>query len=165
MVYIMGKSMKQKVIDFNKIEDFADQLHAEGKRIVFTNGCFDIIHSGHVRYLKDASNLGDILILGLNSDSSVKRLKGSERPINSEEDRLIVLSALEMIDYLVVFEEDTPLSLIEKIRPNVIVKGGDWSVEQIVGSDFVISNGGTVRSLPYHQGRSTTEIIDKINKL
>lgn len=133
-----------------------------GKRIVFTNGCFDILHKGHVTYLNEAKKLGDLLVIGLNSDASVKRLKGPERPINNEVDRQFVLGNLKAIDFVEIFEEDTPLSLILKIKPQVLVKGGDWKIEQIVGAPEVIANGGEVYSLNFVDGYSTTSLISKI---
>ena len=138
------------------------QKKAEGKKIVFTNGCFDILHSGHVRYLNEAKSLGDILIIGLNSDSSVKRLKGEDRPINNEEDRAIVLSGLRAVDYVVLFNENTPYKLISLILPDVLVKGGDWKQEEIVGYDIVKKNGGEVVSSSYYDGKSTSRIIAKV---
>ena len=132
------------------------------KKIVFTNGCFDILHAGHVSYLNEAKDQGDILIVGLNSDASVKRLKGSERPINNEKNRKFVLENLKSIDMVVIFEEDTPLNLIKSIMPNVLVKGGDWKPEQIVGSDIVLQDGGEVKSLSFVEGESTTNIINKV---
>lgn len=134
-----------------------------GKKIVFTNGCFDILHSGHVMYLNEAKEQGDLLFVGLNSDASVKRLKGEERPINSEIDRKIVLENLKAVDFVEIFEEDTPLELIQAVSPNMLVKGGDWTPDQIVGSDHVLKNGGEVRSLSFKDGYSTTNIIEKIN--
>ena len=133
--------------------------------VIFTNGCFDILHVGHVRYLQEAKALGNILVIGLNSDSSVKRLKGDERPVQQEQDRAEILSALSCVDYVCLFSEETPLELIRMVQPNVLVKGGDWPVEKIVGSEFVISQGGRVQSLPFHQGKSTTQIISKIIKM
>lgn len=134
----------------------------EGKRIVFTNGCFDILHRGHVTYLAEARKLGDALIIGLNSDASVKRLKGPERPINNETDRQYVLSQLKSVDFVEIFTDDTPLELINKIKPKVLVKGGDWKIDQIVGAKEVIANGGDVFSLNFVDGYSTTNIIHKI---
>ena len=134
----------------------------EGKKIVFTNGCFDIIHKGHVTYLNEAKKLGDILIIGLNSDASVKRLKGPDRPINNELDRQYVMSQLKPVDFVEIFTEDTPLNLILKIKPKVLVKGGDWKIDQIVGGKEVIQNGGDVFSLNFVDGYSTTSIIQKI---
>ncbi|MGE3608938.1 MAG: D-glycero-beta-D-manno-heptose 1-phosphate adenylyltransferase [Bacteriovoracaceae bacterium] len=133
-----------------------------GKKIVFTNGCFDILHRGHVTYLNEARKLGDLLVIGLNSDASVKRLKGPERPINNEQDRQYVLSQLKSVDFVEIFEEDTPLNLILKVMPKVLVKGGDWKIDQIVGAKEVIQNGGEVFSLNFVDGYSTTSIIKKI---
>jgi len=133
-------------------------------KTVFTNGCFDILHVGHVRYLREARLLGDRLVVGLNSDSSVKRLKGDSRPVVSEENRKEVLEALESVDEVVLFEEDTPLELIKKVRPNVLVKGGDYSIDDIVGAKEVISWGGEVRSLNFHSGHSSSQIISESKK-
>jgi len=135
----------------------------EGKKIVFTNGCFDILHRGHVTYLNEAKKLGDLLIVGVNSDASVKRLKGPERPINNEQDRSFVLSQLRAVDFTEIFTEDTPLNLILKVRPQVLVKGGDWKIDQIVGGKEVISWGGDVFSLNFVDGYSTTSVIQKIS--
>lgn len=143
-----------------ELKEILDRAKAQNKRIVFTNGCFDIIHKGHVRYLREARKLGDLLVVGLNSDSSVKRIKPG-RPINNEDDRAEVLSSLEMVDYIVVFEEDTPYEIIKFLRPHILVKGGDWKVEDIIGSDLVEK---TI-SLPYVEGISTTGIIKKIKEL
>lgn len=132
------------------------------KKIVFTNGCFDILHKGHVTYLNEAKKLGDLLVIGLNSDASVKRLKGPERPINNETDRQYVMSQLKPVDFVEIFTEDTPLNLILKVQPKVLVKGGDWKIEQIVGGKEVVENGGDVYSLNFVNGYSTTNIINKI---
>lgn len=132
------------------------------KSIVFTNGCFDILHKGHVSYLSEAKKLGDLLIVGLNSDASVKRLKGSDRPINNENDRRYVLSQLKSVDFVEIFHDDTPLDLIKKIMPNILVKGGDWRIDQIVGGKEVIENGGDVFSLNFIDGYSTSSIIHRI---
>ncbi|WP_461832314.1 D-glycero-beta-D-manno-heptose 1-phosphate adenylyltransferase [Aquifex sp.] len=137
----------------------------KGKKIVFTNGCFDIIHAGHVDYLEKAKKLGDILVVGLNSDNSVKRIKGEKRPINPQEQRAKVLSSLKPVDYVVIFEEDTPEKLIRAIKPDVLVKGGDWPIEKIVGKEFVESYGGKVLTIPFTYNVSTTEIIKKIVEL
>ncbi len=134
-------------------------------RVVFTNGCFDILHVGHARYLRDARALGDLLVVGLNSDSSVKRLKGEQRPVVSEDERAELLSSLGAVDYVVMFNDDTPLSLIENVAPDVLVKGGDWPPEKIVGSSFVLARGGEVKSLPFHPGKSTTSILERIQNL
>lgn len=137
----------------------------KNKKVVFTNGCFDILHVGHVKYLQEAKAQGDILVIGINADASVRKLKGAERPIQNEEDRGEVLSALACVDYVAIFEEDTPENLIKLLRPDVLVKGGDWKVDQIVGSDFVMSYGGKVKSLQFVKGKSTTNIVSKILKL
>ena len=145
------------------LEDFLKAHHHQ--KIVFTNGCFDIIHPGHVTYLNEAKKLGDLLIVGINSDSSVKRLKGDSRPVNSERDRKFVLENLKSVDFVEIFTEDTPLNLILKVRPQVLVKGGDWSVDQIVGGKEVTSWGGIVKSLSLVPHKSTSNIIAKILKL
>ena len=137
----------------------------EGKRVVFTNGCFDILHVGHVKYLAEAKAQGDILVIGLNADASVKRLKGSERPINVQEDRADVLAALASVDYVTLFEEDTPLALITAVMPDVLVKGGDWPVEKIVGHEVVLQKGGEVKSLQFVEGRSSSDLIEKLKTL
>ena len=146
------------------IKNIAEKAKKENKKIVFTNGCFDIIHSGHCFYLTEAKKLGDILIVGLNTDASVKRLKGETRPVNNEDDRAIVLSCLKPVDYVVLFDEDTPFNLIRNIIPNVLVKGGDYTIENIVGADIVLENGGEVKVIPFVEGKSTTKIIEKISK-
>lgn len=138
------------------------QWRAKEQKIVFTNGCFDLLHYGHLHYLSQARDLGDRLVIGLNSAASVSRLKGPHRPINDELTRTHLLAALVMVDAVVVFEEDTPLELIRMVQPDVLVKGGDWRPEQIVGSDVVLEKGGQVFSLPFIQGYSTTNIEQKI---
>ena len=139
-------------------------IKAERKKIVFTNGCFDILHVGHIRYLAQAKKLGDFLIIGLNSDSSVRELKGENRPINSLEDRATLLSAIESVDLVIMFEEQTPENLIKDIVPDILVKGGDYNIEDIVGYQTVIQNGGQVKTLSFYDGYSSTNYIDKINK-
>ncbi len=134
----------------------------EAKKIVFTNGCFDILHAGHVSYLNEAREQGDLLIVGLNSDRSVKELKGEDRPINSEGERKFVLENLKSVDLVEIFDEQTPLELIRAIMPSLLVKGGDWAIDQIVGSDLVIAAGGEVKSLKFVDGFSTTGTIEKI---
>ncbi len=131
-------------------------------RLVFTNGCFDILHPGHVDYLERARRMGEVLVVGLNSDNSVRRLKGALRPVNDQHSRARVLAALACVDYVMIFEEDTPLELIKAVRPDVLVKGGDWSVDRIVGRDVVEEAGGTVCSIPLLDGYSTTGTIDRI---
>ncbi len=134
----------------------------KGKKIVFTNGCFDILHLGHVEYLNEARTLGDALIIGLNSDLSVKALKGDDRPINNENDRKEMLLNLRAVDCVQIFSEETPLEIIKLIKPNILVKGGDWKPEQIVGSDFVLKNGGEVKSLLFKNGYSTSHLIEAV---
>jgi len=156
--------IEDKLIPFESIRELCKEQRAKGKVLVFTNGCFDIVHSGHVLYLEEAKALGDILVLGLNSDASVTRLKGESRPINSEIDRAIVLAGLEAIDYVVIFGEDTPENLIREVGPDILVKGGDWRPDQIVGADFVLASGGIVKSLSYKKGISTTAILERLCK-
>ena len=135
------------------------------ERVVFTNGCFDILHVGHSRYLTEAKNLGDLLVVGINSDSSVSSLKGPERPVIPEDERKEMLLALRAVDYVFVFNEETPLELIHAVKPDVLVKGGDWPIDKIVGSDFVIKQGGDVKSLSFYEGHSSTNIIEKVKRL
>ncbi|MCX7759698.1 MAG: D-glycero-beta-D-manno-heptose 1-phosphate adenylyltransferase [Hydrogenothermaceae bacterium] len=142
--------------------DVVNKLKKEGKKIVFTNGCFDIIHAGHVDYLQKAKSLGDFLIVGLNSDESIRRLKGDGRPVNPQEQRKRVLEALKPVDMVIIFEEDTPERLIKEIKPDVLVKGGDWKIENIVGADFVMSYGGKVYTIDFAYDTSTTKIIQKV---
>jgi len=140
-------------------------LRAAGKKIVFTNGCFDIIHTGHTRYLAKAKSLGDILIVAVNSDASVRMIKGDKRPINSEADRMETLAALEVVDFVTIFNEPDPYRVISEIKPDVLVKGGDWPIEKIIGRDVVEARGGRVVNVPYIDGASTTGIIEKIVKI
>ena len=144
--------------------EIINRIKAERKKIVFTNGCFDLLHVGHIRYLAQAKKLGDFLIIGLNSDSSVKELKGEDRPINSFEDRATLLSAIESVDSVIMFEEQTPENLIKDIVPDILVKGGDYNIEDIVGYQTVMQNGGQVKTLSFYDGYSTTNYIKKINK-
>ena len=139
-----------------------EDARAQGEKIVFTNGCFDIIHAGHVGYLDSARRLGDRLVLAVNSDDSIRRLKGPGRPINSLERRMAVLAALEAVDYVVAFDTDTPEPLLEKVRPDILVKGGDYSVDQVVGADIVKRHGGRVEVLDFVENISTTHIVQKI---
>lgn len=136
----------------------------QNKKIVFTNGCFDILHIGHKRYLQEAATLGDMLVVGVNSDDSVRRLKGPSRPVNNEQDRAEMISALGFVDYVVVFGEDTPYELIKKIQPDVLVKGGDYKPEEVVGKDIVEARGGRLELISFVEGKSTTNIINKISK-
>lgn len=151
--------MNNKIIERRMLNNVLSEYRKENKKIVFTNGCFDILHRGHVQYLQKARELGDLLVLGLNSDNSVKRLKGNDRPINNETDRAIVLSALECINYISIFDEDTPLELIKIVKPDILVKGGDYKIEDVVGREF---SKETVL-IDFVDGYSTTNIIKKIN--
>jgi D-beta-D-heptose 7-phosphate kinase/D-beta-D-heptose 1-phosphate adenosyltransferase len=150
-----------QVTDVEKISSDLASLKSQNKKIVFTNGCFDLLHVGHVRYLQEAKKLGDVLVIGVNSDASVKRLKGPARPVQTEADRAEILAALGCVDFTVIFTEDTPENLIKTVKPDILVKGGDWKIEQIVGSDFVIAKGGKVLSLQFVDGKSTTKLIEK----
>ena len=156
----MSLHIDEKIVPWTFFKENDVKLHSQ--KIVFTNGCFDVLHFGHVQYLLEAKKLGDLLVVGLNSDASVRRLKGESRPINGENERAFVLAALEFVDYVVVFEEDTPKKLIETVRPNVLVKGGDYQIENIVGADFVMQNGGTVTTIPFVEGFSSTHIIEQL---
>jgi D-beta-D-heptose 7-phosphate kinase/D-beta-D-heptose 1-phosphate adenosyltransferase len=153
---------KNKIFSINKLAKQANSFRKSGKKIVFTNGCFDILHAGHISYLKKAKKLGDILIIGVNSDSSVKSLKGPQRPINTLRDRIGVLSNLEFVDYLCAFSQSTPINLIKKIKPDILVKGADWHKKDIVGASFVKSYGGKVSTITFKKGYSTTSLINKI---
>jgi rfaE bifunctional protein nucleotidyltransferase chain/domain len=146
----------------NNLIEIRQQLKKTGKGVVFTNGCFDILHRGHVDYLSKARALGDILIVGVNTDASVKRLKGANRPIVQEDDRAAVLAALAVVDYVCLFDEDTPYELIRALVPDILVKGADWSVGDIVGKDVVEAAGGAVHTIEFLPNRSTTNIIQKI---
>lgn len=152
------------LITRDDIEDFCEVLRKGGQRIVFTNGCFDILHAGHVRYLAQAKAFGDCLVLGLNTDASVRRLKGPERPINSELDRAEVVSGLRSVDYVVLFDEPTAEELIRKVRPDVYVKGGDYTLETLPEAKIVQQYGGCVEFIRMVEGRSTTNVIEKIKK-
>lgn len=161
---MIQKMLLNKIIDKSNCQIIAEQLRSEGKKIVFTNGCFDILHPGHVEYLLGSKELGDILIVGVNTDSSVKKLnKGVNRPINSLDTRMFVLAGLSSTDYIVPFDEETPIELIKTISPDILVKGGDYAISQIVGFEYVTSYGGDVFCFPFKEGYSTTDIINKIN--
>jgi D-beta-D-heptose 7-phosphate kinase/D-beta-D-heptose 1-phosphate adenosyltransferase len=151
-----------KILDRESLMRERERLRGAGKRVVFTNGCFDLLHPGHVRYLTQARALGDALIVALNSDRSVRALKGAGRPILNEQERAEVMAALTAVDYVTVFDEETPRELIADLLPDVLVKGGDWAVEQIVGREEVEAAGGSVLSLPFVEGASTTGIIERI---
>jgi D-beta-D-heptose 7-phosphate kinase/D-beta-D-heptose 1-phosphate adenosyltransferase len=141
------------------------RLRGEGRRVVFTNGCFDLLHPGHVRYLREARSLGDVLVVALNSDASVRAIKGRGRPILNQDERSEVLAALESVDYVTVFDEETPRELIASLLPDVLVKGGDWAVDAIVGREEVEAAGGRVLSLPYLEGASTSEIVKRLRRV
>lgn len=150
---------------YRKLSDLAEdiaRLKEQGRRIVFTNGCFDLLHAGHIRYLRQAASLGDDLVVAVNSDASVRRLKGPTRPILPEDERTELLCALEMVHFVVLFDEDTPYEVIRALVPDVLVKGGDWTPDQIVGKDVVEGAGGRVLSLPFVEGKSTTGVIRKV---
>ncbi|MFH2093373.1 MAG: D-glycero-beta-D-manno-heptose 1-phosphate adenylyltransferase [Pseudomonadota bacterium] len=154
-----------KIVSRSRIKELSFQYKQAGKTIVFTNGCFDILHAGHVKYLSLAATYGQILILGLNSDQSVKRIKGDKRPVIKEDHRACVVAALGCIDHVVLFDEPDPGSLIEAIVPDVLVKGADWTEDRIVGADFVKSNGGRIERVVLEPDISTTKIIEKIGEI
>ncbi|MCB0704192.1 MAG: adenylyltransferase/cytidyltransferase family protein [Saprospiraceae bacterium] len=157
--------LKEKICSWEELKASVSNWQAQGQRVVFTNGCFDILHYGHIHYLAEASDLGDRLVIGLNASESVSRLKGSNRPINDDLTRSFQLAAFGFIDGLTFFPQDTPLELIRLLSPDILVKGGDWKPEQIVGSNWVLAQGGQVKSLPYIDGYSTTNIETKIKNM
>jgi rfaE bifunctional protein nucleotidyltransferase chain/domain len=157
--------IQRKIYSAEAIGREANVWRASGKKLVFTNGCFDILHHGHLDLLARAAGFGNILILGLNTDRSVQRLKGPERPVTNENDRAFQIASLLCVDAVCLFDEDTPARLIELIKPDVLVKGGDYKIEDIVGGEFVTANGGSVEIIPFVDGYSTTSIIDRIKKL
>ena len=152
----------KKIKNIRTIKTVAARLKARRKRIVFTNGCFDILHGGHIRYLRKAKSLGDILVVGLNTDRSVRLIKGEKRPIVPQEERAEVLAALEFVDYVVFFDEPDPFTLIEKVKPHILVKGADWTKDKIVGRDLVEKTGGRVVRIPLVPGASSTGVIERI---
>ena len=151
------------IVDIENFKEIREKIKNENKKLVFTNGCFDILHRGHVTYLNEAKSLGDYLIVAVNSDDSVKRLKGADRPINNEQDRAFILDNLKCVDFAMIFNEDTPYDTIKEIIPDFLVKGGDWKKEDIIGYDIVEGNGGKVLSLNFVNDYSTTSVIEKIN--
>lgn len=161
----MAVSDSTKLLSRGEAHEKVQAWQALGQKVVFSNGCFDILHAGHVDYLRAARQLGDVLIIGLNSDASVRRLKGERRPVCPEKDRAAVISALEMVDAVTLFDEDTPEELIGNLLPDILVKGSDWAVDQIAGAEAVLQNGGEVLTLPLLEGRSTSGIIEKIIQL
>jgi rfaE bifunctional protein nucleotidyltransferase chain/domain len=156
--------MHKKIKTVEELRPLLAVLRALGKKIVFTNGCFDLIHTGHTRYLAKARSLGDALVVAVNSDASVRGLKGSARPVNPQADRMETLAALEAVDFVTLFEEPDPHRIISELLPDVLVKGGDWPVDAIIGRDVVEARGGSVVSTGYLEGASTTELIKKILK-
>lgn len=159
------KAPEQKIIPFDKIQGWIKAQKVLGKTIAFTNGCFDILHEGHIYSLSQAAKEADFLVVGVNADNSVKKLKGDHRPVNNEQARSLVLASLLLVDAVVIFKEDTPLELIKKVMPDVLVKGGDYSIETVVGANEVIANGGHVIINPLIKNVSTTNIIEKIKSL
>lgn len=157
-------TLREKIKGREELERILDDLKAKGRRIVFTNGCFDLLHVGHIRYLEKAKTLGDIMVVGVNSDRSVRHLKGPDRPILSERERAEILSGLSCVDYITIFDEADPLDLITTLRPHVLVKGGDWTREDVVGKEVVEGSGGKVIILPFVQGSSTSNLITTILK-
>jgi len=154
--------LNDKIVSLSQLKKILAYLKTDGKKIVFTNGCFDIIHRGHIRYLRKAKNLGDVLVVGLNTDSSVRKIKGEKRPIVPEDERAEILSALEMVDYVVMFSDETPENLIWELQPDVHVKGGDYTEEMLPEARIVRSYGGDVVIIPMIEGKATTNIIKKI---
>ncbi|MFN4122526.1 MAG: D-glycero-beta-D-manno-heptose 1-phosphate adenylyltransferase [Flavobacteriales bacterium] len=165
MMPVFDQFIENKIYELDRLVKQIAAWRLKGDKIVFTNGCFDILHLGHAKYLAEARSLGNRLIIGLNSDLSVKRLKGAERPVNKEKDRSFLLASLLQTDGIVLFQEDTPADLISAIKPDILVKGGDYSEHEIVGADFVKSHGGQVVIIPFVNGYSTTGIIEKSNKM
>lgn len=157
--------IQHKILSREDLVHQAAQWRQEGKTIVFTNGCFDILHRGHLQILTSAAMMGSVLVVGLNTDASVKRLKGPERPVNDENFRSWMMASLQVVDGVTLFDEPTPLELVIALKPDVIVKGGDYTVDQVVGSKEVLANGGSVQIVPIVQGYSTTSLIETIRKL
>ncbi len=159
-----NKDFHNKIKSLSQLKNEVRKIKQNGKTVVFTNGCFDILHYGHVKYLQDAARLGDILVVGVNSDTSVRKIKGKNRPINNESDRARIIAALESSSLVTIFNEETPIELIRLVRPDVLVKGSDWKNKTIVGADFVLKHGGKVKTIRLSKGRSTTNIINSIAK-
>jgi D-beta-D-heptose 7-phosphate kinase/D-beta-D-heptose 1-phosphate adenosyltransferase len=153
-----------RVMTAHQIESYVREQRAAGRRIVFTNGVFDLLHPGHVRYLQEARSLGDLLIVGINADESVRRNKGAERPITSQDERAELVAALKCVDAAVIFGEDTPAEIIRLVQPDILAKGADWPADQIVGRDTVEARGGRVVLVPVEQGYSTTSLIERIRR-
>lgn len=153
-----------KIKNLSELKKIVLKLMAQGKKIVFTNGCFDLLHYGHIKYLEEAKRKGDILIVAINSDASVRRIKGEKRPIINQRERQSLIAALESVDFVVLFNAQTPLEVIKELKPDILVKGADWDKKQIVGSDIVLSYGGRVSTAKLIKGHSTTKLIKKIVK-
>jgi len=153
-----------KILDDKSLHQQLSIWRFLNKKLVFTNGCFDIIHFGHIDYLSKAKDLGDILLIGLNTDNSVKRLKGNNRPIKNQQERAVLLASLQFVDGIILFNEDTPYNLIKKIKPDILVKGSDYKKEEIVGEDIIKNTGGEIITIDFLEGYSTTSILDKIRK-
>jgi rfaE bifunctional protein nucleotidyltransferase chain/domain len=158
----MKDLLESKIFSLKLLVALREQWKNEKLKVVLTNGCFDILHEGHVRYLTEAKSKGDRLIVAINTDQSVKILKGSDRPINKEQSRAIVLAGLQSVDAVILFDDNNPLELISILLPDILVKGGDWKPEQIIGSDVVLNHGGQIYSLSFYDGLSTTQIVQKI---
>jgi len=154
----------RKILPLNEALKIISDWKQNGTKVVFTNGCFDILHLGHLDYLEKSRDLADKLVVGLNTDNSVRQLKGTDRPINNEYARAMMLAAMSFVDLVIAFDEETPLELIKKVKPDILVKGKDYEVENIVGAEFVIGNGGEVKTIEIKEGYSTTDIINKIKK-
>lgn len=157
--------IRKKIKTLGVLKKIISNLKKKGKIIVFTNGCFDLLHYGHAKYLEDAKKYGDYLVVAVNSDASVKKIKGAKRPVVTEKDRVSLIAALESVDYAVIFNEENPLSIIKELKPDVLVKGADWNKDSIVGADFVKSYGGKIATIKLSKGRSTTDLIEKIAQI
>lgn len=156
------KDLQKKIISRKRAQIIRQELEENGGKLVFTNGCFDILHRGHVEYLSKAADLADALMIGLNTDDSVRRLKGENRPVNAEDSRALLLAALQFVDYVVLFDEDTPQQLIEEVIPSILVKGKDYRAAEVVGYEVVTAHGGEVKTIDLVEGYSTTGIINKL---
>ncbi len=156
------KNINKKIIQFEEIENLCLKIRQEKRTIITTNGCFDILHLGHIGYLQDASEFGDVLIVGINSQESVRRLKGNGRPVTSEIGRISVVAALGFVDFCVLFDDDTPVELLKKIKPDVHVKGGDYNIKDLIEKKIIEDNGGIIKIIPFTQGYSTTGILEKL---
>jgi rfaE bifunctional protein nucleotidyltransferase chain/domain len=157
--------IEKKIISFEEAEELGEHLRKKNKKIVFTNGCFDIIHYGHIQYLIRSKSFGDTLIIGVNSNNSIKKIKGNKRPINDEKTRTYILASFFFVDYVITFEEENPIKLIKKLKPNVHIKGGDYKKEDLIEYHILKTIGANIKILPYQSGYSTTNIIEKIKKL